>query len=303
MTTRIGIWSLSVIETGDFGLDGGAMFGVVPKILWSRSHPPDEVNRIDMTMRALLLRGKVEGHDRIVLIDVGAGDKLVQKMRSIYRIDFSRHDLLGSLASAGVTPAQVTDVILTHLHFDHCGGSTIFACAPEIEEGCEEAEVPEAVPTFPNAEYHLQRRQWEWALNPCERDRASFLPENFLPLEKSGQLNLIEGEIELLPDLYLVVVDGHTPGQQLPLIRSMRRTFFYCGDLFPTTSHIRLPYVMAYDLEPLKSIEEKKRVLPKAVEEGWTLFFEHDAGTECSYVEQTEKDYQAVKPSTLVDCF
>ncbi len=304
MTIRIGVWSLTAIETGDFGLDGGAMFGVVPKTLWSRDHPADELNLIDMKMRALLLRGEVGGHKRVVLIDVGAGEKMTPKFQAIYRIDYSRNDLLGSLASAGVTPAQVTDVILTHLHFDHCGGSTVLADGSDSTgEGMVDEEGPEAVPTFPNAEYHVQRRQWEWALDPCERDRASYFGENYLSVEKSGQLNLVEGEIELLPDLFLLVVDGHTPGQQLPLIRTTQRTFLYSGDLFPTCSHIHLPYIMSYDLEPLKTLEDKKRVLPQAVEEEWTLFFEHDARVECGYVEETEQGYRVGETHDLADCF
>ncbi len=303
MSTRVGRWSLEAIPTGDFALDGGAMFGVVPRPLWSREHPPDDENRIDMTMRALLLRGEVEGTERIVLVDTGAGDKLTPKLQSIYRIDYSQHDLLGSLAAAGAAPAQVTDVILTHLHFDHCGGGTMLAEVQEQAEGPEEREGPTAVPTFPNATYHLQRTQWEWALDPTERDRASFFGENFLPLESSGQLHLVEGEVELFPDVHLVVVDGHTPGQQLPLIRTLRRTFFYCGDLFPTASHLHLPWIMGYDLQPLKTMEEKKRLLPQAVEEEWVLFFEHDAGRECALaVEEEEGRYSEGELFELVDC-
>lgn len=304
MTTRLGLWSLTSIETGDFGLDGGAMFGVVPKTLWSREHPADESNLIDMRMRALLLRGIVDGQERVVLIDVGAGDKMTPKFQAIYRIDYNRSDLLGSLASAGVTPGQITDVILTHLHFDHCGGSTRLAKGAEIvNEGSAGQEGPESVPTFPNAEYHIQRRQWEWALDPCERDRASYFPENYLPMQSSGQLNLVDGEIELFPDLFLLVVDGHTPGQQLPLIRTTVKSFLYCGDLFPTASHIHMPYIMSYDLEPLKTIEDKKRILPMAVEEKWTFFFEHDAVAECGFVEETDRGFRTGATSTLAECF
>ncbi len=289
MTARVGNWTLTTIDTGEFRLDGGAMFGVVPKTLWDREHPADEDNRIDMAMRSLMVRGEADGRERIILIDAGAGDKLGDKMRSIYQIDYSRKDLLGSLASAGVTPAQVTDVILTHLHFDHCGGSTV------VIDG-------EVVPTFPNAVYHVQQSQWEWARAQNERDQASYLPENYQPLEQSGQLNLIDGEVELLSDIYLVVVDGHTPGQHLPLIRTVQKTVLYCGDLFPTPGHIPLPWIMGYDLEPLRTLDDKRRLLPRAVEEEWILFFEHDPGMECSSVEDTGRGYRAVEPAILEDC-
>ncbi len=289
MTARVGNWTLTTIETGEFRLDGGAMFGVVPKILWNRQHPADEDNRIDMSMRSLMVRGEVDGEERIILIDTGAGDKLGDKMRSIYQIDYSRKDLMGSLASAGVTPAQVTDVILTHLHFDHCGGSTL------VTDG-------EVESTFPNAVYHVQQSQWEWARAQNERDRASYLSENYQPLEQTGQLNLVDGEVELLSDIYLVVVDGHTPGQHLPLIRTVQKTVLYCGDLFPTPSHIPLPFIMGYDLEPLKTLEDKRRLLPRAVEEEWILYYEHDPEMECSSVEDTGQGFRAADPAILEDC-
>ena len=303
MKMRMGNWGLNAIPTGDFALDGGAMFGVVPRVLWSREHPPDDENRIDMTMRALLLTAEIEGQERVVLVDTGAGGKLTPKLQAIYRVDHSQHDLVGGLAAAGYTPARVTDVILTHLHFDHAGGATRFAeDAPSESAESRERGIPSAVPAFPNAVYHVQRRQWEWANNPTPRDRASFFPENFLPLQESGQLNLVEGEVELFPDLFLLVVDGHTPAQQLPLIRTVKSTFLYCGDLFPTHSHLRVPWVMAYDLEPLKTLHEKMRVLPQAVEEEWVLFFEHDALAECCHVEEVGEDFAASEPFDLETC-
>ena len=307
MTTRLGKWSLAAIPTGDFGLDGGAMFGVVPKVIWSQKHPADDSNRIEMTMRALLITGEVDGEERVILVDTGAGGKLTPKLQSIYRIDQSRYDLLGSLAAEGYAPQQVTDVILTHLHFDHCGGSTLFGNGngedvTDEEEETEQTAGPPSVPTFPNAIYHVQQRQWEWANSPSPRDQASYFPENFIPIEKSGQLNLLEGEIELFPDLHLLVVDGHTPGQQLPLIHTVRQTFLYCADLIPTTSHIHLPYVMAYDLEPLKTLTEKEQVLTQAAEEAWVLFFEHDASVECCRVLVGEKGFEPSDFMELADC-
>jgi glyoxylase-like metal-dependent hydrolase (beta-lactamase superfamily II) len=307
MTTRLGKWLLTAIPTGDFGLDGGAMFGVVPKAIWSQKHPADERNRIDMTMRALLIAGEVDGEERVILVDNGAGGKLTPKLQSIYRIDQSRYDLMGSLAAAGYAPPQITDVILTHLHFDHCGGSTLFCednggSGERTDSEDNPSEGPPSVPTFPNATYHVQRRQWEWANSPSPRDQASFFPENFLPIEESGQLNLLDGEVELLPDLHLLVVDGHTPGLQLPLIHTVQRTFLYCADLFPTTSHIHLPYIMAYDLEPLKTLAEKEQVLQQATEEEWVLFFEHDASVECCHVLVSEKGFEPSDPMELADC-
>ncbi len=193
----IGSYTISLIETGDFRLDGGAMFGVVPKPLWERVCPADVANRIAMTMRCLLL----EGNGKKILVDTGVGNKDSAKFREIFAIDDSAKSLLGALAARGVTPEQITDVILTHLHFDHAGGST------HLENG-------KAVPSFPNARYHVQRRHWEHAQQPTERDKASFLPPNYMPLHEAGLLELLDGEGELFPGIELHLLNGHTPAMQ-----------------------------------------------------------------------------------------
>lgn len=261
---------LYAVETGRFALDGGAMFGVVPKVLWERLIPPDERNRIPMAMRALL----IEEGNRLILVDVGVGHKYTPKFADLYAIDHSTHTLIGELAKLGFSAADVTDVVLTHLHFDHAGGST-------------EKVGDKIVPTFPNARYYVQRSHWEWAHNPNPRERASFFPENYDPLEAAGQLVLLEGEEELLPGVRIRVIHGHTEGQQLVEVSYKGKTILYGADLFPTSAHLPLPYVMAYDVRPLITFEERQRYLPWLVESGAIVFYEHDAAVECSTVVET----------------
>jgi glyoxylase-like metal-dependent hydrolase (beta-lactamase superfamily II) len=259
---NIGPYELRVIETGRFALDGGAMFGVVPKPLWEKSNPPDERNRILMASRALLLIGD----GRRILIDVGNGTKFSEKLSGIYRIDNSRSDLLSSLRKNGLAPEAITDVILTHLHFDHAGGST-FRMNGEIR------------PTFPRARYYVQREHWEAAAIPTERDRASFYPDDYLPLREHGLLHFTEGEGEILPGIRVRVLHGHTKALQCPIISDGSTTLFYCADLIPLTAHVQLPWIMAYDLRPLVTLEEKRRLLAEALEDRWILYFEHDPAT------------------------
>jgi glyoxylase-like metal-dependent hydrolase (beta-lactamase superfamily II) len=269
---RIGNYELHAIETGRFGLDGGAMFGVVPKALWEKTNPPDEKNRIELAARALLLVG---GGKRI-LIDVGNGSKYDEKLRSIFKIDTSQYDLISSLKKFNIIPSDITDVILTHLHFDHAGGSTY-------------SEGGEVKPTFPKAKYYVQREHWRAATNPTERDRASFMSEDFTPLQFHSVLEYTEGEGEILPGVSVRLVHGHTPALQCPLITDGTTTVFYCADLMPTTSHLALPWIMAYDLRPLVTLEEKKTILNQAVDESWIIFFEHDPHVEAARVIRTEK--------------
>ncbi len=269
---RIGPYELTSIETGRFSLDGGAMFGVVPWVFWSRTNPPDERMRITLAARCLLIRG----NGKIILVDTGNGDKWNSKLKDIYHLDNTTFTLDASLASAGVTPDQVTDVILTHLHFDHCGGCTKF------ENGV-------LVPAFPNARHYVQRAHWELSQDPTDRDRASFMLDDFMLLHERGMLTLVEGEEELFPGISMVVCNGHTMAQQLPKITDGSTTLLFCCDLVPTTSHIPFPYIMGYDLRPLTTLEEKKRLLPQAEQGGWILFLEHDPETVAVTLKRTEK--------------
>lgn len=255
---RCGGFEIRAVETGRFRLDGGAMFGVVPKALWERTDPADGRNRIVMHMRALYARGQ----GRQILVDAGAGTKLDAKMVDIYEID--SRPLREVLAGSGIDPDAVTDVVITHLHFDHAGGLTFFDADGRLR------------PSLPNAVHHVQRRQWEAAARPNEKDRASFFAGDFLPLAEHGKLRLADGETEIAPGVRVVPTDGHTPGHQVVLLGSGAETVMYCGDLVPLASHLNPPWIMAYDHFPLSTLEEKKRLLSAAADEGWILFFEHD---------------------------
>lgn len=271
---KIGDYELHSIETGRFALDGGAMFGVVPWVFWSKTNPPDSRNRITLAARALLLIG----NGKVILIDNGNGTKWPEKLKDIYRLDTTTYDLERSLKQHGVSPGEVTDVILTHLHFDHCGGST------KLVNG-------KVVPTFSNAKHYVQRAHWELSQHPTEKDRGSFMPEDFLSLNDRGMLNFIDGERELFPGVSVLVCNGHTAAQQLPLISDAKTKLLFCCDLVPTLSHIPFPYIMGYDVRPLVTLEEKKRILPKAEDEKWVLFLEHDPETEAVTLKKTEKGF------------
>lgn len=274
---ELGGYRLDVVHAGFLGLDGGAMFGIVPRALWARRIAPDEDNRIPLAMRCLLLRG----HGRTVLVDDGLGDKYDEKFARIYAVDRAAHDLLPSLAALGVRPEDVTDVLLTHLHFDHCGGST------------RRDEAGRLVTTFPNAAYHVQRRHWDWA-HESPREQASFFAENLEPLAASGQLQLLDEGASPLPSVEMLVVDGHTRGQQLPLLHGDGEALLYAADLLPTTAHVPLLWIMAYDVAPLDTLAEKGPILARAAEEGWTVFFEHDPETATARIAETERGYEAV---------
>lgn len=259
MALQLGRFQLHEILDGTFALDGGAMFGVVPRPLWEKRYPPDARNRIQLALRALLI---VDG-SRKVLVDNGIGASWDAKGKEIFAIDQSTSGLDRALAKAGVARDEITDVILTHLHFDHCGGTT------RSEGGAPKL-------SFPNATYHLQRRHWSWAHHPSEKDKGSFHPETYQLLESSGRLHLLEGATELIRGVQLFVSDGHTVGLQLVRLSDAGRSLVFCGDLVPTAAHLRASWVMAYDLYPLTSIEEKKMILAQAIEERSIVFFEHD---------------------------
>lgn len=269
---KIGKYSVNIIESGYFGLDGGAMFGIIPKPLWERTNPADKENRIKLATRNLLLISD----SRKILVDTGMGKKWSDKNKEIYAVDQNNFSMENSLSKLNLKPEDITDVILTHLHFDHTGGSTV------RNNGKLE-------PAFPNAVYYVQKQNYQWAINPSERDAASYIKENFTPLNDAGVLMQIEGEKKLDDEIDLIIVNGHTFGQQLLKISDSENTILYCCDLFPTTSHVPLPYVMGYDLQPLVTIEEKKKILKSALDEDWKLFFEHDPETAFAAVGSTEK--------------
>ena len=256
---KIGPYRVHTLETGHFALDGGAMFGVIPKTLWSKQHPADERNRIALALRVLLL----VSDEKVILIDTGIGDKFAPKHQEMYAIDQSSNSLSSALAAHNLAPADITDVILTHLHFDHAGGATV------LRDG-------QAVPAFSNALYHVQRRNWDWAQSQNERDRASYLKENFEPLMDHGQLRLLEGDGEILPGISAWLSDGHTIGQQLIKVSDIQQALVYCADIIPTASHLGLPFIMGYDLQPLLTMEEKRRLLQQAADSDWIIVFEHD---------------------------
>lgn len=272
---QIGPYEIFTLETGFFRLDGGAMFGVVPKALWQKTNPADEDNRILLALRTMVIRDE----EHVILVDTGIGRKMNEKLSRIYAVDHSEHELLTALAGKGISREEVTDVILTHLHFDHAGGGTILDEQNKLQL------------TFPNARYHVQGEQWYWANNPVLKDRASFIPDNFEPIIEAGRLNELSGPGTLLPGIDLLVMYGHTHGMQLPKISHKGTTLLYCADLVPTASHIPLPYIMGYDNNPLFTLQEKERILPQAVKGEWILVFEHDPYHKAGIVEETEKGF------------
>ena len=258
-TEQFKIYSL---EAGRFMLDGGAMFGVVPKTLWSRSLPADDKNRIPMAMRCMLIKSKKTG--KIYLVDNGSGDKFNEKMNNIYSLDYVHSNLPDSLAQVQVKPEEITDLIFTHLHFDHCGGTTQYDKNGNLIE------------VFPNANYHVNERHWETAINPNQREKASFFAENIKPIEKSGRLKLVKDHHQFEEGLSTTIVNGHTQGQQLPVITGDNFSLVYAADLIPTFAHVPLPWVMGYDMEPLLTLKEKETFLEQASKDEWYLFLEHD---------------------------
>jgi glyoxylase-like metal-dependent hydrolase (beta-lactamase superfamily II) len=255
---KIGKYRLSVIESGNFGLDGGAMFGIIPKPLWQRTNLPDEANRVRLSTRHLLL----VSDSKKIIIDTGMGSKWDDKSKGIYAMD-ENLSMNSALARERLKAEDITDVILTHLHFDHTGGSTI-SINGKLQPG------------FPNAKFYVQKQNYDWAINPSDRDKGSYIKENFQPLFEEGVLNFIIGNAKFDDEIEFIVINGHTFGQQMVKIFDSNNTFLFCSDLMPFVSHIPLPYIMGYDLQPLVTLEEKRKYLKMAVEENWKLFFGHD---------------------------
>jgi glyoxylase-like metal-dependent hydrolase (beta-lactamase superfamily II) len=265
--------NLHTIDTGFFKLDGGAMFGVVPKTIWNKTNPADENNMCTWAMRCLL----VEDNNRLILIDTGIGNKQDQKFFSYYYLH-GNATLDSSLASLGFHREDITDVFLTHLHFDHVGGAV-------TRNG------DSLTPTFKNATYWSNQQHWDWAINPNDREKASFLKENILPIQQSGQLQFVEGTDgdPFTSNFDIRYVYGHTDAMMLPLINYKNKNILYMADLLPSVGHLPMPYVMAYDMFPLKTLAEKKLFLNEAVEKDYILYFEHDPINECCTLQQTEK--------------
>ena len=255
----IGPWKIHTIETGFLGLDGGSMFGSVPKPLWSKAHPADERNRIQLAMRCLLL----EGQGRRILVDDGIGEKLSSKLADIYKVQHDEHTLERSLAALGLGVDDITDVVLTHLHFDHAGGST-------------RREGDRLVPRLPRACYFVQRRNWENAHRPNLRERASYMGENYDPLHEAGVLTLWEGPQQPWPGVELFKADGHTRGQQLMRVAGLEGVLYFVADLIPTASHVRIPFVMGYDVAAIETMAEKEALLARASRERAWICIEHD---------------------------
>jgi glyoxylase-like metal-dependent hydrolase (beta-lactamase superfamily II) len=278
------IMKLHVIDTGFFKLDGGAMFGVVPKVLWSKQQIPDENNLVNWAMRCLL----IEKGEKKILIDTGMGDKQDEKFFKHY-YPSGEDTLLSSIAKAGFKAEDITDVILTHLHFDHCGGAV-----SKDENG-------KLFPTFPNAKYWSEKNHWKWAVNPNPRERASFLKENFVPLEEAGVLHFVDESTEIIPEISFALAHGHTESMLIPHISYNGKTIVYMADLLPSPSHVPLAWVMGYDVRPLDTLREKEVFFKEAVAQNYILFFEHDEKTECGTIKQTEKGFQIDRVGSLRD--
>ncbi|MCD6346735.1 MAG: MBL fold metallo-hydrolase [Bacteroidales bacterium] len=273
---------LHTFNIANFKIDGGAMFGVVPQIIWSKLIHPDANNLIPLALRSLV----IETDGRVILIDNGIGDKQNKKFMNRLGI-YGGVGLIEGLASCGLNPGDITDMILTHLHFDHCGG------------GIRQDKKGNYLPVFPNAKYWVSREQWDNAMDPNPREADSFLAENILPMKESGVLKLIEEEGSFCSGVELRIVHGHTPGQLIPVINLGKKKLLFGADLFPTRAHVPVKYNMAYDLEVLKTMNEKEDYLSDIADQPTAILFEHDVDVECGLVSNTEKGYKVVKTMSL----
>lgn len=279
------------LSSGNFKLDGGAMFGVVPKSLWQRTNPADENNMCDWSMRCLL----IEDGNRLMLIDTGIGDKQSEKFFSHYYLS-DENSLVPNLRKLGFDTIDITDVFLTHLHFDHCGGAIKWN---KDRTGFQ--------PVFENATYWSTENHWEWATKPNAREKASFLSENILPIQESGQLKFVKREgdftTNVFPNMDVLFVDGHTESMMIPHIHYKEKTLVFMADLLPSVGHIPLPYVMGYDTRPLITLDEKAKFLNNAADRDFVLFLEHDSVNECATLEHTEKGVRLKNTFQFSDLF
>jgi len=272
---RIGDYDLYSIETSEFSLDGGAMFGIIPKPIWERKAPSDSQNRIEMVTRSLLLCSD----EKKILIDTGNGTKWEEKYLDIYNIDTSRYNIENSLNKYGFNADDITDIICTHLHFDHVGGNT------KIDNG-------KIVPTFPNAKYWVTKENWELANHPSQKDSGSFIEHDWKVLAENGMIETINGNEPFIKGIDSYITQGHTAGLLHPMISDGTKTLFYGADIFPLAAHISIPWVMAYDVQPVVTMKEKEILLPKMQDEEWILFLEHDPKIQACTVQQDGKHFK-----------
>lgn len=283
--------TIQTLDTGPFKLDGGAMFGVVPKTLWQRTNPADDRNLCDWALRNLLIETTdASGKPRLILVDTGVGDKQDAKFFGFYDLPNGK-TLTAAVEQAGYALGDVTDVLLTHLHFDHAGGAVRWANGDRTR----------LEPTFPQATYWSHSGQWQWAVQPNPRERATYLRENIQPLHESGQLRFSDQDDLGIPGIELFYIDGHTEKMLMPKMDVNGQTLLFCADLIPSTSHVPIPYVMGYDVRPLLTMDEKTHYLDRAVTENWLLVFDHDPTCEAATVERTEKGIRVKDTGRLAD--
>ena len=281
---KIGKYDLYSVETSEFGLDGGAMFGIIPKPVWEKKVPADELNRVNMVTRSLLL----VSDEKKILIDTGNGTKWEEKYKQIYDINTDQYNIEKSLGKYGFSSEQITDVICTHMHFDHIGGNT------KIKSG-------EVVPTFPNAKYWISEENWKLANHPSQKDAGSFIENDWKVLAENQMIEIIDGREPFIEGIETFVTHGHTPGLLHPIVSDGSNKLFYGADIFPMVAHIPIPWVMAYDVQPVVTMEEKQKLLQKMEREDWILFFEHDPHIQACTVHKDGKHYKLNKEIKISD--
>ena len=281
---KIGKYNLYSVETSEFGLDGGAMFGIIPKPVWEKKVSADELNRVNMVTRSLLL----VSDEKKILIDTGNGTKWEEKYKQIYDINTDQYNIEKSLGKYGFSSEQITDVICTHMHFDHIGGNT------KIKSG-------EVVPTFPNAKYWISKENWKLANHPSQKDAGSFIEHDWKVLAENQMIEIIDGREPFIEGIDTIVTHGHTPGLLHPIVSDGSNKLFYGADIFPMVAHIPIPWVMAYDVQPVVTMEEKQKLLQKMEREDWILFFEHDPHIQACTVHKDGKHYKLNKRIQISD--